>query len=537
MCKPKATLFILLGLVALFRPTSAFGHSTAPERAKTSGITSRATSRAVEELAVPAPLKIRESVEAIRKRLGVPGIAVSLTVGDEIVFEGGFGVRELGKPDPVTAHTPFPINSTSKAFTALMLSLLVEEDRLQWNDPLADRVDGLESRHSAVFDAASISDAASHTTGLNPGGLLGFSSDLSRREMVSRLIDLDHSDFEAGRFTYNNIVYAALGLVIENVADQTWEQTITAHLLEPLGMTESAGSYEALKNKQPRATAHVSRDGGWTPKPSSQGGTGALRSAGGIISTAHDLALFTRALVGRGEDAGVQRIDPGVFQATIRPQTIVRSSPEGWLRLSFPDCNTFTYGRGWFIAEAAGSRVVFHPGGGGGMSALVMLIPDHHIGVTVLANDNDYAALFATANTLVDMVLQRQTRDWVERLLPQKTDHEDVARGHAEILARRPAQSLPPLEIDHYVGRYEHAHYGGVEIALDGGELTIRRGGLVGTLEPWDRDSFLVTYPASTFFYDIVTFRIASDRMPVELVFFDEPGFNRVGATGHGHGH
>ncbi len=57
----------------------------------------------------------------------VPGVAIAVVRDDSIVFAKGYGVRELGKPEPVTPRTLFAIGSATKAFTATLVAMLVSE--------------------------------------------------------------------------------------------------------------------------------------------------------------------------------------------------------------------------------------------------------------------------------------------------------------------------------------------------------------------------------------------------------------------------
>ena len=69
------------------------------------------------------------------KLLGVPGVSVGLVQDGKVVFAGGFGVRELGKPAKVDGDTKYMVASNTKALTTLMLAKLVDEKKLTWETP------------------------------------------------------------------------------------------------------------------------------------------------------------------------------------------------------------------------------------------------------------------------------------------------------------------------------------------------------------------------------------------------------------------
>src|SRR5579863_2742501 len=80
--------------------------------------------------------KVDALAEAALKAWQAPGCAIAIIQGDRVVYQKGYGVKELGNPDPVTTKTVFAIGSTTKAFTTAILAMLNDEGRLQWDDPV-----------------------------------------------------------------------------------------------------------------------------------------------------------------------------------------------------------------------------------------------------------------------------------------------------------------------------------------------------------------------------------------------------------------
>ena len=74
----------------------------------------------------------------------VPGLALAIVRNDSVVHLKGYGVKELGKPGAVTAQTVFAIGSSSKAFTAALVGMLVDEGKVRWDDPIAKHLPGLQ---------------------------------------------------------------------------------------------------------------------------------------------------------------------------------------------------------------------------------------------------------------------------------------------------------------------------------------------------------------------------------------------------------
>src|SRR5213075_1077214 len=70
----------------------------------------------------------------------IPGVAVAIVIDDKVVYTHGYGVKEIGKSDPVTADTLFGVASTTKAFTTAAMAILVDEKKMSWDDPVRQHI-------------------------------------------------------------------------------------------------------------------------------------------------------------------------------------------------------------------------------------------------------------------------------------------------------------------------------------------------------------------------------------------------------------
>src|SRR5689334_22392199 len=104
------------------------------------GLLTETTARAQE-----GPLKgFDDFVSKAAKDWDVPGVAVAVVKDDKVVLAKGYGVRKLGEPAPVDAHSLVAIGSVSKSFTAAALGLLVDEGKIKWDDPAAKHLPGFQ---------------------------------------------------------------------------------------------------------------------------------------------------------------------------------------------------------------------------------------------------------------------------------------------------------------------------------------------------------------------------------------------------------
>lgn len=134
--------------------------------------------------------RLDATVERVRSQFDIPGIAVAVVKDGQIVFERGYGVRELGKLAPVEADTLFAIASNTKAFTATSLNLLAEQGKLKMDDRVIDHLPSFRMSDPYVTGEMRIRDLLSHRSGLSTGAgdlLFWPTTTYSNAEVVQRL--------------------------------------------------------------------------------------------------------------------------------------------------------------------------------------------------------------------------------------------------------------------------------------------------------------------------------------------------------------
>lgn len=188
--------------------------------------------------AVPAELqRLDATVERARSTFDVPGIAVAVVKDGQVVFERGYGVRELGKPAPVQADTLFAIASNTKAFTATALNLLAEQGKLKMDDRVIDHLPGFRMSDAYVTGEMRIRDLLSHRSGLSLGAgdlLFWPTTTYSNQEVVARLAKVPLKAGFRDRYAYDNILYAVAQQVIEQVSGQSYADFLQQHIFTRL---------------------------------------------------------------------------------------------------------------------------------------------------------------------------------------------------------------------------------------------------------------------------------------------------------------
>ena len=460
----------------------------------------------VQALADP-PAGFADRVEALRKEVGVPGMAVAIVENDKVTFAEGFGVRKLGASERVDADTIFPNGSTGKAFTVADLAILVDQGKIGWDDKVIDRLPGFQMYDPWVTREMTIRDLLVHRSGLGLGaGDLMFvpRTNLSRAESVKRLRYIKPATSFRSGFAYDNVLYMVAGQLIEAVTGQTWEQFTAEHVFKPAGMLHSTSDEDARFSNPNRAYPHARMSSGLRGAGDQEAiderdelGRNAA-PAGGLAISANDFARWLRIQLDAGK---LPDSDAHLFSAAAQEQMwnpvvlepVSKAPPP--LDVAQPLFNT--YALGWGVSDYRGAKLISHGGAVFGFQTIVALLPEKHVGFSIQINSEDGEILVGLMHELLDHYLGAPAYQWPEKYIVYKK--AKMAKGlqayHAT--AAKPAKVGPSLPLARYVGTYNDPWYGNIEIALVKGKLTIdfkstpRMG---GALEHWQYDSFTTKF-------------------------------------------
>ena len=207
--------------------------------------------------AQPAPLAgLDEAVAKAVHDWQVPGLAVAVVKDGNVVFSKGYGVRELGKPAAVDAHTLFAVGSTTKAMTAALIGMLVDEKKLSWDDAVVKHLPWFQLSDPYLTREITVRDLLTHRAGLGNADYLWYGQETEPREILRRVRLLAPAYSLRSSFIYQNVMYAAAGAVIEAVTGQSWEEVMRTRLFEPLGMSETIATAATLAQQPNVALPH-----------------------------------------------------------------------------------------------------------------------------------------------------------------------------------------------------------------------------------------------------------------------------------------
>jgi len=457
----------------------------------------------------------------------VPGIAVAIVKDDRIVLAKGWGERALGQ-GPADGHTLFAIASITKAFTATALNMLAEDGKLSLDDRVIDHLPWFQMSDPYVTREMRIRDLLAHRSGLSLGAgdlLYWPTTDYSTREVVQRLRQVPLKGGFRDRYAYDNILYAVAQLVIEQVSGQSFEAFLRTRIFEPLDMRETRYNSDALRPSDRAATGYALADFKTleaAPTLTWHNASG----AGGLYASAHDMAKWMRVQLAGGAYRGADGRERRLFSEKSQQQMWQVITPIAVATPSVPELlpakpNFVGYGQGWTLSDYRGQKLVWHTGGWPGMVSRLTLLPEKKLGVVVLTNAELGGAFHAITLRVLDAYLDAPKTDWnaayAAALAKSRQNADDSWAKHEKARAKASSPSLP---LTRYVGVWRDPWYGDVTIEQRDGRLRMqftRTKSLLGTLEHWQHDTFIVRWDERWLNADaFVSFSLDPDGEPRE---------------------
>ena len=345
-----------------------------------------------------SPTRIDTTLQEIIHRSGIPGIAAVVLRGDRVIAEGVAGVRKKGASDLITLDDQFELGSCTKAMTATLVAMLIEEGRLSWNTTLADIFGDQGVSIDPEWRTVTVRQILAQRSGITGNHPFAFyasvdrtSSDLSkqRRKFVLKL--LAHApDRPPGQFVYTATNFILAGAVLEKITGRSWEDLMRERIYAPLGISSGGFGPPGNAGQVAQPWGHGHRrlffvpmpGGGSTPfDPGSESADYPL--AAGPAGMAHmsvtDWARFVAVYL-RADPANPQH------HATLLKADTFAGMHESGER---------EYAAGWFVGTrpwAKGprpddtGRVLFHAGENGRWSTVVWVAPEIDFAVLIACN-------------------------------------------------------------------------------------------------------------------------------------------------------
>ena len=295
-----------------------------------------------------------------------PGAVALVAREGKIIYQKAVGMADLQLNVPMNVNMVFRIGSITKQFTAVAILMLMEQGKLNLNDPITKFIPRYPTHghEITIHHLLTHSSGIANGTTLNPWDAHVRKKDFTPEALVAYFKNEPMRWPPGTRYQYNNFGYHILGHIIELISGQSYQDFVKTEIFSPLGMNHSRyDSHEAIIPN--RATGYTRTEAGFEhPEYISMTQTYA---AGALISTVGDQLIWTNALLNN--------------------ELIKKESLElAWSNYEANDGTKLNYGYGWFINEINGSPTVEHAGGVQGYQTNAIYLPEEKVFVVVFSN-------------------------------------------------------------------------------------------------------------------------------------------------------
>lgn len=328
--------------------------------------------------------QMKEFVETAMKKLDVPGVGIAFIDNGKIVYEGGHGVKELGKPDPVDADTLFMAASNTKGMTTLLMAKLVDEGKVKWDDFVTKVYPKFKLGDAHTTEQVRIEHLICACTGM-PRQDLPWLFEFRNATPAYSLEMLGKMQPTSGFgevFQYSNLMAASAGYVAGYLYNPklelgaAYDEAMRKKIFEPMEMKSTTFDYErALKGNH--ASPHADDVNGKQMVASMDLNYSVYphRPAGGVWTSAHDLIRYVQLELAKGKLPN-GKILVSETNLLARRKPYVKVGAYG------------SYGMGLQVENRWGTPVVFHGGSMLGFKSDILFLPEHGIGAVILTNSD-----------------------------------------------------------------------------------------------------------------------------------------------------
>ena len=370
---------ILTSLLSVVMTTLARQRKRAPAVAAPSLLDQTLPDKASDAVPYDA---IDRYIEQQLKRLNVPGAALAIVEGDQIVHQRGFGQTRPGGTPP-SPQTPFVLGSVTKSFTALAVMQLVEAGKVDLDAPVQRYLPWFRVADPRASAQMTVRQLLNQTSGLPSASgwvpLADFDNSPGAGESQARaLATLQLSRAPGSAFEYSNMNYNLLGLIVEAVSGESYAAYVQDHIFGPLDMRHS---YTTRTEAQQNGLALGHRY--WFAYPVAAPDLPLPRGslpAGYLLSSTEDMSHYLIAQLNDGRYGDAQILSPAGIAEMHRPAA----------EFTMMGVSLGQYGMGWFINDRDQVRIVSHSGVVPDFFAYMAIVPGQKKGLVLLLNADHF---------------------------------------------------------------------------------------------------------------------------------------------------
>lgn len=411
---------------------------------------------------------LKSFVETSMQELDVPGVSIALIDGGKIVYEGGFGVRELGKPERVDENTLFMAASNTKGMTTLLLAELVDEKKLKWDQPVIDVYPSFRLGDADTTKKVLVKNLICACTGLprqDMEWLFEFKNATPESELA--LLGTMQPTSKFGEvFQYSNLMAAAAGYIGAHLEypnrelGAAYDEAMQRKIFDPLGMKSTTFDYaRALAGNH--ASPHGDDIDG-KPTVASMAINYSIypaRPAGAVWTSSHDLIRYVQDELSLG-------VLPNGKRLVSAENLLMRRAPQVMLG------EDSSYGMGLIVDRKYSIPVVSHGGSMSGFKSNFYFLPDYGIGAVMLTNSDTGSMLTGPfGRRLLEVVFDGKSEAAGDAAAHAATYKAELAKERERLVV----PAAPALAAA-LAKRYSSKELGQLDVLTQGGVTTFDLG-------------------------------------------------------------
>jgi CubicO group peptidase (beta-lactamase class C family) len=465
--------------------------------------------------------KLKSHITKARIAWNVPGTSVVIVNSKQVLLNYQAGEADISLHTKLVAESVFPMASCTKAFTSAAIAALVDDEKLNWDDPVRRHLPTIRFSDSRLDDMMTIRDLLSHRSGFGPHDLLWYRASWPLEDVVRRIPDLPFSGQFRSTFQYSSVPVMLAGAAVVNRYGEPWELLLQDKIIKPLGLQSATFTTTEAKKSKMLATGHE-RAGGNTCRVMNTWVMSEPNCAGSLHLNSKDVGTWLQFHLNNGKANGNVVVTKKELDQTKSPTTIIPMDES--VKAQNPFTKQMSYALGWVVYDYHGELVVAHSGLIDGFRVMLVMVPEKDIALAILNNLHQTRMNLALANTLLDELLKKQTRDWNSHFrtiedAESKSKEDKLKKRRAD----RQADVAPTCPIESYAGTYSDKIYSDATVKKLEKKLELRFSSFVMNLEHWQGDTFRCTGP--DFDDELVEFVVGTGE--VRNVKFRELTFNK----------
>jgi CubicO group peptidase (beta-lactamase class C family) len=336
-----------------------------------------------------ADQRVNEVLAPVRDAHHLPGLVGAIQTGQRLAALGALGIRKIGSSEQIQVTDQIHVGSCTKAMTATVIGMLVDDGRLSWGSTLREVFPDVASKLHPRFQVVTLSHLLTHRAGLPDNApwwqLPGATTTAKRRALLTMMLERPPVSQPGSVYAYSNLGYILAGHMAEEVTGESWETLMRRRLFEPLEMTSAGFGSPGHPGKTDQPWGH--RLAGGQVQPNLQDNPPVFGPAGTVHCSVPDWAKFA-ALHLEGARGNAKLLKPSTFRAL---QTPPRGSE---------------YAGGWIVCERswADGRALSHSGSNLSWYVTIWLAPARNFATLVATNQGDDHAKIACDEASTELI-------------------------------------------------------------------------------------------------------------------------------------